>query len=107
MEDAFISCVKQRSSTTINDRGTPIKSYVNSNILGYLGSSFDNNTEVAGKLTIETRYKFFSNDFDLQFGDFITYENKVYEVIGEPKNTMNENHHCRVYVKRIAGLKGG
>jgi hypothetical protein len=107
MINYYIDCIKQRPIHTINNRGTDVIVYSNSNIMGYIGSQQDKEAIVSDKVTIRTEYKFFSSHYDFIMGDRIIYENYVYEVIGDAKNTAHRFDHCRVKLKKIEGVKGG
>lgn len=101
----FVSCYRYRPTETLNSRKTPVKSYSATGINGYLGSSSDVLVRVAGKDTIETRIKFYCDDFELRIGDLIFYENDTYEVIKKPKNTAHRSHHIKTVVKKVDNVK--
>lgn len=106
IEEVYIDCIRKRPNITHSSTGRPLKtSYTDTNIKGYLGSQTDIPGYVGGKYVITAQYKFFTNDFSIQPGDFIEYENNVYETIGIPKNTAHQNSHIRIIVQRIDKVK--
>ena len=106
IEEVYISCTRKRPAITYSSTGRPQKnSYSDTGINGYIGGQTDVPSYVGGKFTVTTQYKFFTDDFNIQFGDFILYENKIYECVGEPKNTAHQNSHIRIMVKKIKAIK--
>ena len=101
----YVDCSRLRPDENLNSRNVPIKSYTETAIKGYIGSGSDNIIRVADKDTIETRYKFFCNDFSLAVGDLIKYENKTYEVVGPPRNTAHKNNHIKTTVRQVESIK--
>jgi len=101
----YITCYKLTPTETLNDNLRPIKTYAESEINGYIGSGSDNVIRVADKDTIESRYKFYCNDFDLSIGDLIKYEGDTYEVVSDPKNTVHKNHHIKAMVRKVDNIK--
>jgi hypothetical protein len=105
LKRAYQACVRKRKTETQNTRGRPITTYADTNINGYMSAYRMQNVKVADKETTETLYKFLCDDFDLIAGDLIVYNSGTYEVIGDPKNTVNRNHHIKVICKKVANIK--
>lgn len=105
IENYYIDCVRSRPTESLNDSLRPVTTYNSTAIKGYLGSGTDKVVKIADKDTIETRYKFYCNDFDILINDLILYENKTYEVTSEPKNTAHKNHHIKVLVRKVDEVK--
>lgn len=101
----YIICNKLHPTETLNNRNIPIKTYAETEIKGYMGSGSDTIIKVADKDTIETRFKFYCNDFDLALGDLIKYEGETYEVVGQPRNTAHRNHHVKTLLRKIDNVK--
>jgi len=101
----YIDCTKLVFTETLNDKLVPIKTYVETDIRGYIGSGTNNVIRVADQDTIETRYKFLTSDFNLKIGDVIKYEDKNYEVVSEPRNNVHKGHHIKAEVKKIDNIK--
>jgi SPP1 family predicted phage head-tail adaptor len=101
----YITCVLKRPIHTLSTSGRDIITYNSTNILGYIGSQSDNQYLEAGKFTVKTQYKFFTNHFDIVQGDFIVYKGLTYEVSGSMKNTANLNHHGRIYLQKVENVK--
>jgi len=101
----YISCERKRPTETLNSTGRPIKTYTSTNICGYMSNSGWRLIKTADKETTETIYKFFCDDFDLESTDLIEYNGELYELLGEPKNTANRNHHIKVMCKKIKNIK--
>lgn len=101
----YVDCYRLRATETLNDKLTPIVTYVETSIKGYIGSKSSNIVKVADKETIETRYNFFCNDFNLKNNDLIKYENNTYEVVDDPKNTAHKNHHIKVLIRKVDNIK--
>jgi len=98
IEDYYIDCVRRRAIETKNTSGRAVKTYVNTGIKGYLGSlsgNSNNQTRVTNKETIQAKYKFFCDDFELMFGDYVIYENVTYKVNGNTRNTTHKQHHVK------------
>lgn len=58
--------------------------------------------EMALKMGIEADYKmFYSVAVSLCREDRIKQSGVIYRVVSEPKNTVNRNHHHKVYLKRM------
>ena len=104
IEKYYIDCTHKVLNTSQSATGRVIKTYTDTQIKGYKGSQSDNDVVVAGKPTIVTRYKFFSSTFNFKNGDLIYYDGENYEVVGDPKNTANKNHHCKVFIKKVEGV---
>lgn len=105
IEEVYIDCIRKRPVITMSDTNRPITTYQDTAIKGYIGSQNDSPAFVAGKYTITTLYKFFTNDFNIKSGDYIIYEDKTYECKGEPKNTAHQNSHIRIMVEKIENIK--
>lgn len=105
IERFYISCTKKTPTTTLSDSNRPVKSYTESTIYGYKGSQTDKLVTIAGKQTIETFYKFFTSDFDITSMDLIVYDDEIYEIVGDPKNTANRNHHIKVLIRKVENIK--
>jgi hypothetical protein len=103
----YITCYKLVPTETLNDRNIPIKTYTQTEIRGYIGggSGSDNLLKVADKDTIETRFKFYCNDFSLAIADLIKYEGETYEVVSQPRNTAHRNHHIKVLIRKVDTIK--
>lgn len=107
IEDYYIECVKKHPSYVDNGHGKPTITYSDTSINGYIGHGNNIQVQAGGKVTIETRYNFYCDHYTWEIGDFILYENIWYEVLGVPQNTVHKNHHCKLTVKTVQGLKGG
>jgi hypothetical protein len=105
IEDFYVDCVKQSKTITVGTHGQQVIVNINIDINGYLGSSTQNNVVVAGKSTVESTYKFYTNYFIWSVGDTVIYENAVYEVVAQPKNTAHKDNHCKLILKRLDGVK--
>lgn len=101
----YITCILKRPNHTLNEALRDIVNYSNITIKGYIGSQTDLPYLVANKWTSRTRYKFFTDHFDISQGDFIEYLGSTYEVMGDMKNTANLNHHGRIYLQKVEGVK--
>jgi hypothetical protein len=103
----YITCDKFKfSGEAKNSKGIPIPTYSEEvEIKGYMGSGQDNIINVAGKDTIETRWKFFTTDFTINLGDRVNYQGETYEIIGQPRNTAFKNHHIKTTVRKIDNVK--
>lgn len=102
----FVSCVRKRPIWGESDTGRPkITGYTYKQITGYKGSQTDIPQFTAGKYTIKSQFKFFCDDFDILMGDFLSYEDNVYEIIGVPKNTAHKANHIRIMIEKIENLK--
>lgn len=104
IEDYFISCIKKRPITNLNGYGKPVNIYTDIQILGYLGSSSSSLNQEAGALTIISKFKFYSDDFDWQVGDLVEYEGFTYAIVSPPKNTAHRFHHCKLEVKEFKNV---
>lgn len=100
----YTTCYKLKPTETLV-RNIPVKTYTETEIKGYIGSGSDTTIRVADKDTIETRFKFYCNDFTLVLGDIIKYENYTYEVVGHPRNTAHRNHHIKTLLRKIDNIK--
>jgi len=105
MADYYIDCVRKRKTQTLNDNNRPISGYTSTDIKGYIGRQVDKQIVKADKFTIESQKKFFTSDWDLQFGDLIVYEGKTYEVVSDPKNTAHRDDHIKAMLKKIENVK--
>jgi hypothetical protein len=105
-EELYISCTRIRPTQTLNDTNRSIKTYTDeTSILGYLGRQKDIHKQVAGQWTVISVYNFLCNDFELEYGDIIIYNEKTYEVVSDPHNTANLDDHIKVYIQKIANIK--
>lgn len=104
IEDYFVSCVKKRPLTTLNTYGKPVSTYTDTPALGYLGSVSSALTSEAGALTLISKFKFYSDDFDWQVGDLVEYEDFTYIIVSPPKNTAHRDHHCKLEVKEFKNV---
>lgn len=100
----YIDCVRKRKTETNNYRQRSITSYTDTNIRGYKSWYRQGVLKIAGKETIVNQYKFLCNDFDLQAMDIIYYDGKYYEVVNEPKNTANRNHHIKAILRQVENI---
>jgi hypothetical protein len=105
IDNYYISCLKYVSATTFSNSNRYIKTLSSTPINGYIGSQNDSQILDNGKYTIKTQYKFFTNDFEIKYGDVIEYENNKYEIISSPKNTVHKNNHIRVMLQKIEQVK--
>lgn len=105
IQSYYKTCYKLIPNEVLNDRLIPIKVFTESPIQGYRGRGTDLIVRVANKDTIETRFKFYCNDFTLNIGDLIKYDNKTYEVVSEPRNTANRNHHIKTMIRKVDNIK--
>lgn len=102
----YNNCIRQRKTEVLNDRGRPISTYIDTPIKGYLSEYFrQQETNQAGKDTVETFCKFFTNDFELLQFDIIIYNNQKYEVLNDPKNTANKRHHLKAILRKVSNIK--
>ena len=101
----YIACYKLEPTEMLNNRNIPIKTYIETEIKGYMGSGSDTIVKVADKDTIETRFKFYCNDFNLALGDLIKYEGYTYEVVAQPRNTAHKNNHIKTLVRKVDNIK--
>lgn len=101
----YVTCYKLEPTETLNDKLVPIKTYTETEIKGYIGSGSDTVLRVADKDTIESRYKFYCNDFTLSLGDLIKYEGETYEVVAKPRNTAHRNHHIKTQLRKVDNVK--
>jgi hypothetical protein len=101
----YIPCQKLKPTETTNSRLIPVTTYVTTDIEGYVGSGSDTIMRVADKDTVETRFKFYCNDFTLALGDLIIYEGATYEVVGQPRNTAHRNHHIKTLIRKVDNIK--
>ncbi|RQV92580.1 MAG: hypothetical protein EH224_15150 [Calditrichaeota bacterium] len=105
IEKYYIDCTHRvKTGKNQSTSGRSIKTYTDVPIRGYKGTQIDKPVVVAGKNTIDTKYKFFSSTFNFKNGDLIVYEGETYEIAGMPKNTANKNHHCKIYIRKIEGV---
>ena len=105
MDDYYIDCVRKRKTQILNDNNRPISSYTSTTIKGYLGSGSNNPVQIADKDTYETLRKFYTSDLTITINDFIKYDGKTYEIVGDPQNTANKNHHIKCMVRKIDDIK--
>lgn len=105
IERFYISCSRLRPTTTLNAYNRPIKTYNETLINGYLGSSYEVVIKVAGKETSESRIKFYCDDFNLESTDLIKYEGNTYEIVGVPRNTVHRGNHVRAKVRIVSDVK--
>lgn len=106
IEKFYIACTRKRPIWGESDTGRPkITGYSETPINGYIGSSNDVPGYVGGQYTVTKEYKFFTDDFNMLFGDFVVYEGKTYQTAGEPKNTAHRNHHIRIMLEKIDNIK--
>lgn len=105
IEDFYISCIRKRP-TESQDTGTGevIQTFTNTTINGYKGSQAFTFQKSADKLTTKTQYKFFTDDFNIRFGDIVNYENEDYLVISDTENTAHLNHHALVYIEKYKNI---
>ena len=105
IEDFYVSCTRKRPGTsTVNAKYEYQQSYADTTINGYLGSRSNSESNVGGKYTVTTEYKFYTDDFSMLYGDIIYYENGYYRVISVPQNTAHLSHHMKVMVEKIEGV---
>lgn len=104
IENYYISCTHKVLTTSASSTGRVTKTYTSNTINGYIGQQINHFTNVAGKSTVETRYKFFSDTYTFANGDQIVYNSETYEVDGVQKNTANKSHHCKIFLKKIEGV---
>lgn len=101
----YIDCTKVIVTQSVNESLTPVESNNFVSIKGYLGSGSNNIVRIADKETYETLRKFFTSDLSISSDDKIIYNNKTYEVVGDPQNTVNKNHHIKCLVRKIDDIK--
>lgn len=101
----YVTCYRLRPTKTTNSRNRPEVSYGSTTINGYLGSRTGLQIKVGDKETLENRYNFYCDDFNLESTDLIKYETKTYEIIGEPQNTIHKGHHMKVMLRMVSNIK--
>lgn len=101
----YKECIKLTPVKSLNSSLTPVTTYNESTINGYLGSGSNNPVQIADKDTYETLRKFYTSDLTITINDFIKYDGKTYEIVGDPQNTANKNHHIKCMVRKIDDIK--
>jgi len=105
IDDFYIECTRKRPTNTLNENNRAIKSYVDTTINGYVGTRSIKNVLIAGQWTVKTQYKFYTSDWEIEFGDLIDYENLIYKVVSHPKNTAHKDNHMKVMLEEIDNIK--
>jgi hypothetical protein len=104
IESFYIPCTRKRKTgETQNSKYQTINTYTYTSINGYIGSLSNNPGEntISEKTTYITKRKFFCDDLELQFGDLIIYDSKIYDVISEPTNSGGFGHHVKAIVRFV------
>jgi hypothetical protein len=102
----YIDCVRYRVTETVNEVNGKLEKTSNPKaIKGYMGSGTSQIVNIADKDTLDMRYKFYCNDFDILEDDIINYENQYYKVISKPHNSGRKNHHIKCMVRRTDNIQ--
>ena len=96
----YIDCTKRRPTTTVNEYGKHIKSFTDYPIKGYMGSMISHDLVVANKNIVMTVNKFYCDNYEFNQGE-------VFEIYSMDRNTVHKNHHNKLKLKKIEGVKGG
>lgn len=68
---------------------------------GVVNMASPSEVQTLGANGTKISHKLFSELVDIQHGDRIKQGSRVYEVVGDPKNTVNRNHHLKVWLYEI------
>jgi hypothetical protein len=104
IEDFYISCTRKRPTKTYDAKGEPVETLPSTAINGYKGTQSFIRQVTAGKQLYKAQYKFFTDDFDIKFGDIVVYEGENYQVISDTENTAHLNHHALVYLEKFKNV---
>jgi len=101
----YKTCYRLRPSTSLTNTLRPYTTYDSTEIHGYLGSRSNNQINITDKDTIESRYNFYCDDFNILSTDLIKYDDKTYEIVSNPQNTANRNHHMKIIIRKVDNVK--
>lgn len=104
IEDYYISCMRKRPTKTYDAKGEPVEAFSSTTINGYKGTQSFIRQVTAGKQLYKGQYKFFTDDFNILFGDIITYEGEDYQVVSDTENTAHLDHHALVYIEKFKNV---
>lgn len=91
-----------KTTETPDDRGGTIITDTEVDIRGCINQASSQQVDYALKLSIEATHKlYYPISVELDINDRVKDGNKVYEVVSEPLNTINRNHHYMVLLKRL------
>lgn len=103
IEDFYESMTRKTPTYSKNAQyeGTP--TYASTTINGYIGSRSDQEQMTAGKWSIRSQQKFYSDTLCVH-GDIIVFDSENYRVIGKMQNTIGLGHHYKGYVEHCTNI---
>lgn len=103
IEDFYESMTRKTPTFANNAQYEGVPSYASTTINGYIGSRSDMEQMIAGKWTIKSLLKFYS-DTKCVHGDLIVFDSDNYRVVGKMQNTINIDHHYKGYVEHCTNI---
>ncbi len=104
IENYYKSITKLQSTQTPDGRGGAKYKWVTlEKFQGLINQSSSKEIEMANKLGIDADYKLYcSVDVSISIADILKQGDEYYRVVSKPKNTVNRNHHYKVFLKNIS-----
>lgn len=107
IESFYIPCIRKRKTGEAqNSKYETIYTYSETSINGFIGSISNTPEEanISEKETYVTKRKFYSDDLELEYGDLIIYNEKIYDVISQPTNSGGFNHHTKAIIRFVENV---
>lgn len=105
IQDYYHDITLRTVTETIDDVGGVVNTYADTTVQGLVTQASANVIDIGNKMTLDITHTLYCDvSIDFTYVDKIIDGTAVFQVSGEPLNTVKRNHHHRVPLKRVENL---
>lgn len=102
INDYYTTLVLKKATETPDGRGGVITTYTDTEFQGLLTIASSQEVELARKISIDASHTLYCpTDIDVTYSDMIEFNDETYQIVAEPRNTVQRNHHFKVLCKKV------
>lgn len=102
IQDYYHDVTLRTVTEGLDDTGGTINTYVDTTIKALVTQASSSMIELANKMQVEVTHTMYCDvGIDFNYVDKVVDSGAVFQVSGEPLNTVKRNHHLRIPLKRV------
>ena len=102
IERFYKDVILRNVTETIDNIGGAVNTYTDTTIKALITQASSTEIDYANKLQIEATHNMYCDvAIDCDYIDKVVDGSKIYQVVSEPLNTVERNHHYKILLKRL------